>query len=146
MAGNTPAAGQTQTVGPRPGKTAILVVEDEALIRMVIADQLRDTGYDVSETRSADDAVAQLESGLSVDVVFSDVNLPGKLNGIGLVRWLRDHRPGLPVLLTSGAIATQDMPADLRGSCDLLLKPYDSDDVVRRIEMLLAGSPSGNAS
>lgn len=127
---------------PRPaaGRAAILVVEDEALVRMVIADHLRDTGYDVSETRSADEAVALMENGLRVDAVFSDVNLPGTLNGIGLVRWLRSHRPETPVLLTSGAITPQDVPADLRGTCELLLKPYDIDEVVRRIGPLFAGA------
>ncbi|MBS4044873.1 MAG: response regulator [Alphaproteobacteria bacterium] len=121
------------------GKAAILVVEDEALIRMVIADQLRDSGYDVVETRSADEAVALMEKGLHVDVVFSDVNLPGRLNGIGLVRWLRSQRPQIPVLLTSGAISMQDIPADLRDT-ELLLKPYDVDEVVRRIGPALAGA------
>jgi CheY-like chemotaxis protein len=139
------ADGMSAEAGRQPGKAAILVVEDEALIRMVIADQLRDTGYEVAETRSADDAVSKLESGLQVDVVFSDVNLPGTLNGIGLVRWLRGHRPEMPVLLTSGAIATQDVPADLRGTCELLLKPYDIDEVVRRIELLLAAARSGGS-
>lgn len=122
------------------GKAAILVVEDEALIRMVIADHLRDTGYDVVETRTADEAVALMEKGLHVDAVFSDVNLPGALNGIGLLRWMRSQRPQIPVLLTSGAIALQDIPADLAGSCDLLLKPYDIDEVVRRLEPALVAA------
>ncbi len=121
------------------GKAAILVVEDEALIRMVIADQLRDSGYDVVETRSADEAVALMEKGLHVDAVFSDVNLPGTLNGIGLARWMRSLRPQVPVLLTSGAISAQDMPADLP-NIDLLLKPYDVDEVVRWIGPALAAA------
>lgn len=119
------------------GKAAVLVVEDEALIRMVVADQLRDSGYDVIETRSADEAVALMEKGLHVDAVFSDVNLPGTLNGIGLVRWMRSQRPQIPVLLTSGAIS--DMPADLRDT-ELLLKPYDVDEVVRRLGPALAAA------
>lgn len=123
------------------GKAAILVVEDEALIRMVISDQLRDSGYDVVETRSADEAVALMEKGLHVDAVFSDVNLPGTLNGIGLARWMRSQRPQIPVLLTSGAITAQDVPADLRDT-ELLLKPYDVEEVVRRIRPALAAAAS----
>jgi CheY-like chemotaxis protein len=122
-----------------PGMAVILVVEDEALIRMVIADHLRDTGYDVVETRTADEAVVLMVNGLRVDAVFSDVNLPGAMNGIGLARWLRSHQPQIPILLTSGAIAAQDMPAELRGT-ELLLKPYDLDEVVRRITPLLAAT------
>lgn len=122
-----------------PGMAVILVVEDEALIRMVIADHLRDTGYDVVETRTADEAVVLMVNGLRVDAVFSDVNLPGSMNGIGLARWLRSHQPQIPVLLTSGAIAAQDMPAELRGT-ELLLKPYDLDEVVHRIAPLLAAT------
>lgn len=106
---------------------------------MVIADQLRDTGYDVVEARTADEAVALMEKGLHVDAIFSDVNLPGALNGVGLVRWLRSHRPQTPILLTSGAIAAQDMPADLRDT-ELLLKPYDIDEVVRRLAPVLPGA------
>lgn len=119
--------------------TVILIVEDEALIRMVIADHLRDLGYEVAESRSADEAVALMETGRPVDLVFSDVNLPGAINGIDLARWLRSHRPAMPVLLTSGAIAVQDIPTDLRGSCDLVLKPYDIEEVARRIALLVAG-------
>lgn len=122
-----------------PGMAVILVVEDEALIRMVIADHLRDTGYDVVETRTADEAVVLMVNGLRVDAVFSDVNLPGAMNGIGLARWLRSHQPQIPILLTSGAITVQDMPAELRGT-ELLLKPYDLDEVVRRIAPLLAAA------
>ena len=135
-------ANDNQHAMARLGQTraAILVVEDEALIRMVIADHLRDTGYDVVETPTADEAVALMEKGLHVDAVFSDVNLPGTMNGIGLLRWLRSQRPQIPVLLTSGAIAVQDIPADLRDTCDLLLKPYDIDEVVRRIGPALAGT------
>lgn len=135
-------ANDNQHVMARQGQTkaAILVVEDEALIRMVIADHLRDAGYDVVETRTADEAVALMEKGLHVDAVFSDVNLPGTLNGIGLLRWMRSQRPQIPVLLTSGAIAVQDIPADLRGSCELLLKPYDIDEVVRRIGPVPTGA------
>jgi CheY-like chemotaxis protein len=122
-----------------PGMAVILVVEDEALIRMVIADYLRDTGYDVVETRTADEAVVLMVNGLRVDAVFSDVNLPGAMNGIGLARWLRSHQPQIPILLTSGAITAQGMPAELRGT-ELLLKPYDLDEVVRRIAPLLAAT------
>jgi CheY-like chemotaxis protein len=114
----------------------ILVVEDEALIRMVLVDHLRDAGFEVQEVRSADEALRLLAGDPQPDLVFSDVNLPGSMNGIALARWLSEHRPDMPVLLTSGA-GPQDMPADMRRSVPILMKPYDLDDALQRLQALL---------
>jgi CheY-like chemotaxis protein len=126
--------------GVRQDPATILVVEDEALIRMVIADHLRDAGFAVLEARSADEALRMLDEAQSIHIVFSDINLPGSNNGIDLAQWLRANRPAVPVVLTSG-VGARDMPAELRGAVPMIMKPYDLDVVLRRLKTLLAGRP-----
>src|SRR5512139_614094 len=82
---------------------AVLVVEDDVLVRTVLAAYLRECGFDVVEAGSADEAIRVLEAGIRVDIVFSDVNMPGSMDGFGLARWLRRERPGLKIILTTGA-------------------------------------------
>ena len=78
----------------------ILVVEDEVLVRMPIAQYLRDCGYKVIEASNADEAMqVLLHQETPVDVVFSDIEMPGTVDGFGLANWIREHRPGLNVLL-----------------------------------------------
>ncbi|MEE1612550.1 response regulator [Microvirga sp. CF3016] len=117
----------------------VLVVEDEVLIRLVIADYLRECGYRVHEAVNAEEAVAILESPeVSVDVVFSDVEMPGSMDGFGLARWVRANKPGTQVILTSGAERSADIAATLCEAGPLLEKPYPSQDVVDRIKQLTA--------
>ena len=115
----------------------VLVVEDEVLIRLVIADYLRECGYRVHEAVNAEEAVAILQSPeVSVDVVFSDVEMPGTMDGFGLARWTRANKPGTQVILTSGAERSADIAATLCEAGPLLKKPYPSKDVVDRIKQL----------
>jgi CheY-like chemotaxis protein len=117
----------------------VLVVEDEILIRLVIADYLRECGYRVHEAVNAEEAVAILQSPeVSVDVVFSDVEMPGSMDGFGLARWVRANKPGTQVILTSGAERSADIAATLCEAGPLLEKPYPSQDVVDRIKQLTA--------
>ena len=78
------------------------MVEDEILVRAVAAANLRDCGFDVVEAGNADEAIRVLQAGIRVDIVFSDVNMPGSLDGFGLALWLRRERPDLKFILTSG--------------------------------------------
>lgn len=117
----------------------VLVVEDEILIRLVIADYLRECGYRVHEAVNAEEAVAILQSPeVSVDVVFSDVEMPGSMDGFGLARWIRANKPGTQVILTSGAERSADIAATLCEAGPLMEKPYPSQDVVDRIKQLTA--------
>src|SRR5262249_60223603 len=77
-----------------PGAHCILFVEDEVLIRMAVADYLRDCGYRVIEAGNADEAIKVLCSNESVDVVCSDVQMPGSMDGFGLAQWIRRERAG----------------------------------------------------
>lgn len=117
----------------------ILLVEDEVLIRLVIADYLRECGYRVYEAVNADEAVAVLQSpAVSIDVVFSDVQMPGAMDGFGLARWVRANKPGVQVILTSGVERSAEIAGTLCEAGPMLAKPYPPQDVVDRIRRLVA--------
>ena len=79
----------------------ILIVEDEPLVRAVLAENLRDAGFSVVEATNAGEALAYIGAASPVDLVFSDVRMPGPLDGIALARQLKTTHPLLPVILTS---------------------------------------------
>jgi CheY-like chemotaxis protein len=117
----------------------ILVVEDEVLTRLVIAEYLRECGYKVHEAANADEAVAVLEAPeVSVDIVFSDVLMPGSMDGFGLAKWIRARRPEIAVILTSSVDRSADIAGMLCEAGPLLEKPYEPHGVVDRIKQLMA--------
>lgn len=107
----------------------VLLVEDEALLRMLMAELLRDAGVRVIEAATADEALAVLTAGLHVDVVFTDVRMPGRMDGVALALALGRDRPEIPVLVTSGDLD----PEVARQMATFIPKPYDLDAVVVRI-------------
>lgn len=118
---------------------SVLVAEDEVLVRLVIADYLRECGYRVYEAASADEAVVILESPqVSVDIVLSDIEMPGSMDGFQLARWVRSNKPGVQVILTSGVQRSADIAATLCEGGPLLEKPYPPQHAVDRIHQLLA--------
>ena len=133
----------TSSTNPTPEAGAplqtVLVVEDEVLIRLVIADYLRECGYTVHEAVNADEAIIILQAPeVSIDVVFSDVEMPGDMDGFGLARWIRSNKPETQVILTSGVERSADIAATLCEAGPLLEKPYPSQDVVDRVKQLTA--------
>jgi CheY-like chemotaxis protein len=117
----------------------VLVVEDEVLIRLVIADYLRECGYKVYEAVHAQEAIAMLQSPeVAVDIVFSDVQMPGDMDGFALSRWIRANKPGVQVILTSGVERSANIAATLCEAGPLLEKPYPPQNVVDRIKQLAA--------
>lgn len=117
----------------------VLVVEDEVLVRMVIADYLRECGYRVYEAVDAGEALAVLQSPeVSIEIVFSDLQMPGDMDGFGLARWIRANKPGVHVILTSGLERSAEIAATLCEAGPLLNKPYPPQDVVDRIKQLVA--------
>ena len=83
--------------GPR-----VLVVEDELLLRMLVSDYLRDAGFAVVEALNGDEAIAILEAGAAIDLVFTDVRMPGSADGLEVLSFVRRTRPSIPVVVTSG--------------------------------------------
>src|SRR3546814_5839000 len=110
-----------------PTMPRVLVAEDDTLVRIAIAEALRDAGFRVMEAASADEALAYLEAAERVDLVFSDIQMPGSLDGFGLARRLRGRHPELPIILTSGNAARPD---DMDGAL-FLPKPYDHQGLLQ---------------
>lgn len=103
----------------------ILIVEDEFLIRMVVADHLRDAGFHVTEAFNGDEAIEILKSGAAVDLVFTDVRMPGLTDGMGVLRFVKESQPHLPVMMTSGHL--EPALAYAGGASQFLSKPCDLD-------------------
>jgi len=116
----------------------VLVVEDDVLVRNIVAAYQRECGFDVIEASSADEAIRVLQADVKVDIVFSDVNMPGSMDGFGLAQWVRRERPWLRVILTSGAARTAKEAGDLCEQGPILAKPYDHAELERNIRALLA--------
>lgn len=114
-------------------RRAVLLVEDEALIRMMLAVEFEDEGFEVHEASSADEAVTLLEAGLQVAAVITDVRMPGRMDGIGLTAWLADHRPGLPVVIISGFVTPSEIAGLNTAVAAVLPKPYKPVDVVKLV-------------
>jgi DNA-binding NtrC family response regulator len=117
----------------------VLVVEDEVLIRLHVADYFRDCGFQVLEAADGSEALRILQGDTPVHAVFSDVTLPGEPDGFALARWIRDHRPGLPVILTSGEV-TAAHATKARRNEPFFAKPCDYDAVAAHIRAALENS------
>jgi CheY-like chemotaxis protein len=120
------------------GSETILVVEDDAEVRNIVADQLRALGYRVLTAVDGPTAVATMESGESVDLLFSDVVMPNGMRGDELARKAVGKRPGLKVLLTSGyALETRNEATPQEFA--VLSKPYRQDELAKAIRAALDG-------
>lgn len=125
--------------------TKVLVVEDEILIRLTVADYLRDCGFHVLEAANADEAVRILTADIPVDIVFSDVQMPGTMDGFGLARWLRAHRPQVRIILTSGLARTSSLAGELCEELPLVPKPFEPESLLLRLrEALGKNHPQDN--
>src|SRR4051794_28119188 len=102
--------------------TVILLVEDEVLVRMVAADVLEDAGFTVLESTNAEEALRLLETRPDVQVLFTDVNMPGALDGLGLAQAVHERSPGVGILIGSGRIrpGIGELPVGAR----FIAKPY----------------------
>ena len=111
---------------------AMLLVEDNQEVAEMTLEMVEQLGYRAIHVSTADEALRELDGGLQVDVVFSDVMMPGAMNGAELARELRSRRPGLPVLLTSGFVDAAKRTADL-DDIALLHKPYHLEELAEAL-------------
>jgi len=115
---------------------SILVVEDELLVRAVAVMHLQERGFSVIEAQDADEAMLILRHDRSIAAVFSDVQMPGSMDGLALAQWLANTRPTVKVLLTSGRIIP-DKPMEWR----FLAKPYKLEELEQELRNLLVARP-----
>ena len=116
------------------GTLCVLVVEDDDLVREATVGNVTDLGHRVLEAADADAALQMLDSGAVVDVLFTDVRLPGK-DGEQLAREARQRRPDLKVIITSGGPAPDERFA-VMGAAIWLGKPYKWDDLTRAFALV----------
>ena len=120
-------------------KIVILVVEDEAIIRMSTVEMLEDAGFLVLEAGNADIAVQILESRSDIRAVFTDVTMPGSLSGLKLARAIRDRWPPIHVIVTSARDVSSDM--DFPRLARFIQKPYAPAHILTALGELLGREP-----
>ncbi|MFG6415158.1 ATP-binding protein [Roseateles sp. DC23W] len=140
VAPQTPAAAQeaggVSLQASNPRSLSVLMVEDDALVVSVVAAALRSVGHRVQACHSADEAVEVLRTGASFDVLFSDVVMPGSMNGVELIHWARQLRPDLAAVVATGYadnVSTLSVP--------VIRKPYDFDTLQRVLDEVVALQP-----
>lgn len=106
---------------PAPRRPCVLIVEDEALVREIAALEFGDAGFEVLEAGDGPEAVALLESGSPIDLLFTDIRLPGPIDGWTIAVRARALRPGLPVIYATGFSADAATPVE---GGQLFHKPY----------------------
>jgi CheY-like chemotaxis protein len=126
------------------GSERILVVEDDEGVRAAVVDMLADLGYDVLRAENAEAALKLLKGSARIDLLFTDVVMPGPVSTRELVRRAREIQPSLRVLYTSGY--TQNAIVHngrLDDDAFLLSKPYRRDELARKLRSVLTGAPRG---
>lgn len=121
-------------IDPEPESAHLLVVEDDVLIRTNTAEMLRAAGWLVVEAANADEAWAYVQTGAVVDLMFSDIQMPGSVNGIELARRMKENHPDIVVVLTSGGAA----PAPGAEHQEFIKKPYRLTALVEKFKAALA--------
>lgn len=116
---------------------AILIVEDDVLVRMIAGDILTDAGFCVYEAHDAQEAMDLLEARTDVRVVFTDWNMPGDIDGMELARLVRKHWPEISVIVTSGKMRP---PGELPAQVQFLTKPYRPLALIEKVEFSIQGS------
>lgn len=133
-----PASKDTPFPDPKERTPAILLVEDEVLIRFAISDFLQECGFRVHVAANAEEAIRILGAEEDIDLVFSDVNVPGStMSGFDLALWMRKNCPGLPIVLTSGDSRMIAAAEEFCKNEPFFAKPYDLAQVVAHMRTLI---------
>jgi CheY-like chemotaxis protein len=114
----------------------VLVVEDDELIRLNAVDLIECAGFEVVEAKDADEAIGILLARADIAVVFTDIDMPGSMDGLKLAAAVRNRWPPIEIIITSGKVnpAPQSLPARSR----FLAKPYSGERLVETIRALAA--------
>jgi DNA-binding NtrC family response regulator len=116
--------------------TEVLIVEDEPLTRMVAADAISDSGLPIREAGDAMEALKILKQNSDIGILFTDIDMPGPMNGLGLAEQVHVNRPEVELIVTSGATTLQD--SDLPDSGTFLPKPYHMTRLLEVVKHKLA--------
>lgn len=127
-----------------PTEATILMVEDNDEVRAMGEALLRDAGFEVHTAGDAAEALKMVQVGLAFDLLFSDIVMPGDMDGLGLAAEVARLRPETPVLLTTGWADRARDHSEQRPGRDLIAKPYRQSDLVRKIRLLLDRGADGS--
>jgi two-component system, response regulator PdtaR len=119
---------------PAPETLTVLLVEDEVLIRLMLADELRSHGFQVLEASDAAEALAILQSSLPVHLLFTDIRMPGDMDGVALAKAAHARFPQVKSIIGSSARPEQSIE-DFADA--FLAKPYDLRVLVKQVQLLL---------
>ncbi len=115
-------------------KRIVLVVEDEPLLRMMAVDLVEDAGFEVVEAANADEAVKILEARTDIRIVFTDIDMPGSIDGMMLASAVRDRWPPIEIIITSGHRQISDRALPERSV--FFPKPYDSSKITATLHRM----------
>ena len=139
VAAPTPDQPATKVAPRAEAGQTVLVVEDEYAVRMIVLEVLAELGYTALEASDADGALPIIESGQRLDLLISDVGLPG-MNGRQLAEIARGRRPELKVLFITGYAKNAKVRGEFLGeNMDMLIKPFDIDALAERIHSMIQG-------
>jgi two-component system, response regulator PdtaR len=119
----------------KPLTTGVLIVEDEFLLRLVAAEFFGDAGFKVYEASNADEAIAVLELHDDIRAVFTDVNMPGSMDGLKLAHYVRGRWPPVKLILTSGH--TRPRAEDLPAGSGFFGKPYQLEKIAGSLQAMI---------
>jgi CheY-like chemotaxis protein len=127
-----------QQYGPSPPKKklVVLVVEDESLIRLNAIDMIEEFGFEAIAAADADEAIRILESRSDIRLVFTDIQMPGSMDGLRLARVVRNRWPPIALVVVSGQ--TQVLESDLPPGGRFLPKPYAGRQIEAVLQQLIA--------
>lgn len=117
-----------------PARKVVLVVEDEPILRMMAIDLVEDAGFEAVEARSADEAVEILEVRTDIRIVFTDVDMPGSMDGLMLAAAIRDRWPPIEIIITSGHRSVNE--SMIPANTEFFSKPYDTVKVTRVLQRM----------
>ena len=129
---------------PVEKRASVLLVEDEPMISDMAVEALEEQGFEVQAVANAGDALRCLIAGSPIDVLFTDVNLPGGMDGAALARRARELQPDLPIVYTSGRRSTIEHMEPVEGSM-FLPKPYDLFRIGPLLDYIIAARRIGVA-
>jgi CheY-like chemotaxis protein len=115
-------------------RPSVLIVEDDFLLRMDAVDMVRNAGFEAVEAANADEAIAIIEADPTIHVVFTDVQMPGTMDGLKLARFIKDRWPPIKIVATSGRVKVSEK--ELPEGSVFVPKPYSPAQIIRTLREL----------
>lgn len=125
---------------PNRSLLVVLIVEDEPLLRMLAVEAVEEAGFVTLEAGDADEAVALLESRPDIALLFTDIDMPGSMDGLKLAHAVRDRWPPVKILVVSGHVRPRQ--ADLPSNTRFVGKPYRAAAMVEELRSLIGSAGS----